>query len=128
MKRYIIGAMVWGIVGVVAYFAMPKPKTPAPTSPHQSETPVVAKTTKTPPISPVVLANVVDVADIDPLLDPPVRPAGGVPFDTEPLIIPISSSNVPNRIPLADEPAIEVAPMPREAHSGRFVGSVGYFF
>ncbi len=38
------------------------------------------------PAEPVVLAQVVDVTDLDPLLDPPPAEAAGVPFDpVEPL-------------------------------------------
>jgi hypothetical protein len=54
------------------------------------------------PTEPVVLAQVVDVTDLDPLLDPPPAQPAGVPFDpTEPLeaAAPVTAAPIP---PAAD--------------------------
>jgi hypothetical protein len=65
------------------------------------------------PPTPVVLADVVEVANLEPLLDPRAKDTEGAPFDADPTTVPISTPNVPDHIPPAtDEPA--VAPMPRE--------------
>jgi hypothetical protein len=50
--------------------------------------------------TPIVLAEVIELADLDPLLDPPTRPVEGAPFDPDPQpqpqVIPI-----PESIPLS---------------------------
>lgn len=55
------------------------------------------------PAEPMVLAQVVEVTDLEPLLDPlPGQPAG-LPFDpTEPLPPAVPVNAAPNPIPLAD--------------------------
>jgi hypothetical protein len=58
-------------------------------------------TTATESAEPIVLAQVVDVTDLDPLLDPPPAPPAGVPFDAvEPLeaVTPVTAATP---IPLA---------------------------
>jgi hypothetical protein len=75
------------------------------------------------PKTPVVLTEVIDVADLDPLLDPREPAATGEPFDADPpAAVPVSAPVAPERIPPAadDEPVgAEVAPMPRETMSAR---------
>lgn len=60
-----------------------------------------------PPAEPVVLANVVDVTDVDPLLDPKPAPATGVPFDPSEPLEPVRTSAPPT--------APAPAPIPRAA-------------
>jgi hypothetical protein len=66
------------VVGYVAvYFALAGKPVPEP----QPEPPAAAAA----PAEPTVLAQVVDVTDLDPLLDPPSKEPAGVPFEqTEP--------------------------------------------
>jgi hypothetical protein len=83
-----------------------------------------ATTATTPPElpPPVVLAKVVETADIDPLLDPPEKPITGAPFDADvlPDPSPVQAEPVPDRIP----PAVEDLPggmgtnFPRELRTG----------
>ncbi len=92
-----------------AFFAKPKP---AP----EAEQPVAVAV----PAEPVVLAQVVDVTDLDPLLDPPPARAAGVPFDAAEPLEPVSAvpGGAPAPIPPADDierpTAPEVAPLPHE--------------
>lgn len=103
MNRFLAGAAVWGFVGVVGYCALtrsdaepPQPARPpapavaepAPAGEHQVMKP------------PALLADVIELTDLDPLLDPPARPVGGVPFDAEP-IVPVQAVQAPERIPLS---------------------------
>jgi hypothetical protein len=96
MKRWLIGALVGACVGVAAYLAVAKKNSPAPAGSSEAPTRAVA-----PPAAPVVLGRVVEVADLDPLLDPPAKPAAGVPFDTDPATTPVSTPAAPDRIPPA---------------------------
>jgi hypothetical protein len=69
----------------------------------------------TQPAEPVVLAQVVDVTDLGPLLDPPPTQPTGVPFDpTEPLEPPVRVNAGPPAAVPAPTPPAEVAPMPHE--------------
>ena len=52
------------------------------------------------PLPASVLAEVVDLADLDALLDPPARPDTGAPFDPAPAVVP-ASGPAPAVIPLA---------------------------
>ena len=128
MKRFMIGGMVWAIVGTVAFFALRMTNAPAPAPQQQPKARAVSPVSPTPaPKAPVVLADVVDVADIDPLLDPLTRPLGGVSFDPEPLIVPITSPGAPDRIPpAAEDCGPDIAPMPREATIA--MAGIGLFF
>lgn len=100
MKRFTTGAMVWTFVGVVAYFSLVKKDAPTPARPQQPKQVTVAPPASPPP--PALLADVIELTDLDPLLDPPIRPVGGVPFDAEP-VIPAIPAPTPDRIP----PSIE---------------------
>jgi hypothetical protein len=111
MKRFLVGGLVWASVGCVTYFMWPASKKDAPVACDATPVAVVAPPVASPP---VVLSDVVEIADLDPLLDPRVMPAGGIPFDAEPTPTPAPSPAVPLRIPLANDAAPEAAPMPRE--------------
>ena len=100
MKRWsICGLAVLGVgVGAGLYFTQTGSRQPV----AQPEPPVVTTTEPTTPVAPVVLANVVEVANIDPLLDPPAGELGGVPFETSPpATVPVSTPATPDRIPFA---------------------------
>ena len=97
MKSWIIGGLVGACLGVGAYLALTKKSAP-PVEPPPA--PAVAAA-PAPPATPVVLVNVVEVADLDPLLDPPAKPVTGVPFDGEAVTIPVSAPAAPERIPPA---------------------------
>jgi hypothetical protein len=115
MRTWVLGALVGACVGVTIYLVLKKPL-PKPVAEQTSS---AAVATLPAPVEPVVLAQVVDVADIDHLLDPPARAETGVPFDTEPATQPVTPPPTTGRIPPAvDEP--EIAPMPRIATGQSF--------
>ena len=70
-------------MGVVIYLLLASKK-PAPATGSAAGTNSTAVRRLAAPAAPVVLAEVVEVTDIDPLLDPPPQPETGVPFDAEP--------------------------------------------
>ncbi len=124
MKRWVVGgAAVLAAAAVVGWYGAtrrgPEVVVNAPATPEPAPTPTVPA-----PAEPAVLARVVDVADIDPLLDPPAIPtaegaAGPVLIAVgyeEPAPAPVVPRDVPPIPPAAsDDDDIEVAPMPREA-------------
>jgi hypothetical protein len=121
MKRWIIGWVVGACVGVGVYLLVTRKPAAAPT--NLPDAPAVAVAPAT-PAAPVVLAEVVEVTDLDPLLDPPAKPVVGAPFDAEPATVPVSVPNAPQRIPPAvNEP--EIAPMPREVDG---IGAIRAFW
>jgi hypothetical protein len=133
MKHWMLGGVAVVGVGVAVYFATTWTE-PVPVPVHPPPPPVVAAPPSVPP-APVVLAEVIDVANIDPLLDPPARPVTGAPFDADPAVVPArATTTVPIFIPPArEDDALEVAPMPRLAPlfrvpPGIFHTGVGYFF
>ncbi len=106
MRSGMIAGLVAVCVGVGA-FAILNKNTPVPPTPA-----VVSSTGDNTPATPVVtgppalLPEVVIVADLDPLLDPPARLDTGLTFDPEaPPVNSASSSKparpAPDRIPLA---------------------------
>jgi hypothetical protein len=97
MKHWTIGGLVGACVGVSIYLVATQKPATAPVA-HQ-ETAATPAQPQAPP-APVVLAQVVDVTDIDPLLDPPAKPVAGVPFDSD-STAPVSASPAPERIPPA---------------------------
>jgi hypothetical protein len=111
MKLFVIGGLSSACIAVSIYLATRETSAPAPTNPPEPAPVVVAPPAK--PAAPVVLPNVVEVADLDPLLDPPEKPVTGAPFDAEPATAPVSTSTAPERIPPAVDKS-EIVPMPRE--------------
>jgi hypothetical protein len=97
MKNWIIGGLLGACIGVWLYLALIKHPESAPAA--IQEPPAVAASPAAPAPA-VVLAEVVEVTNIDPLLDPPSRPVIGVPFDAEPVAAPVSAA-APERIPPA---------------------------
>jgi hypothetical protein len=72
MWKWLAIGVAGSVVGYVAvYFALDGKPAPEP----RPEPPAAV------PAEPVVLTQVVDVTDLDPLLDPPPRPSAGVPFE-----------------------------------------------
>jgi hypothetical protein len=100
MKHWMLGGVAAVGLGVGVYFAttwtepVPAPVLPPPAPPVVSAPPAA-------PPAPVVLAEVIDVANIDPLLDPPAKPVTGAPFDAAPHVVPAGATTVPDRIPPA---------------------------
>src|SRR5262245_13049013 len=108
MKSWIIVGLAAACLSVGAYLVTAKK--PAPVVATTTGSPPAAATPAS-PAAPVVLADVVEVTDLDPLLDPPAKPVAGVPFDADDATAPASAPAAPERIPPAvDEPA--VAPLP----------------
>jgi len=100
MKRFMAGATVWTFVGVVAYLSLTKTDTPTNTRSAPPQNTHAVAPPASPPAPPAMLADVVELTNLDPQLDPPIRPVGGVPFDAEP-VIPAVVAPAPERIPLS---------------------------
>ena len=97
MRKLIAISVASTLLGYAAvhfeFFANPTP------------TPEVAPAAVPAPAEPVVLAQVVEVTDLDPLLDPaPAAPAVGVPFDAAEPLEPVSAA-----------PGLTPAPIPPSA-------------
>ena len=110
MKRWVFAgvAVLCAGVGVGLWLAK--------TELRQSAGNLVLPPAVTPPAppAPAVLADVVEVANLESLLEPRAGDVGGTPFDADPTTAPVSGTDAPGHIPPAiDAPA--VAPMPREA-------------
>ena len=71
------------------FFANPKP------TPEEAQSPAVAA-----PAEPVTLAQVVEVTDLDPLLDPPPAQPAGVPFDAAEPLEPATATPGPAPAPI----------------------------
>jgi hypothetical protein len=99
MKNWVIGGLVAACAGIGIYLVT-KTDAPAPMSAPQPEAPRVATTAPTIPNA-AVLTEVVEVANLDPLLDPPAKLPTGVPFDAEPVTVPVTATPVPAMIPPA---------------------------
>ena len=72
MKLWLIGGTIVGLLGASFYLAAVKRSAPSPALP--GETIIVAVEPKPATPAPVVIHQVVDVTDIEPLLDPPAIP------------------------------------------------------
>lgn len=99
MKRWMIGGIVGACIGVSIYLILTRK-----TESQPEVKPAAIEKTEVAPAAipaPAVLPAVVEVADLDPLLDPPVRPATGAPFDTDhgSGTLPVSVPAAPPRIP-----------------------------
>jgi hypothetical protein len=134
MKRWFVGCVVGMVAGIGAYLLVSqKQSTPAQ---KDLGPPTTAAPTEPKAPSPVVLAQVIEMADIDPLLDPPAKLPTGAPFDEEATSMPVTAPTkptVPDRIPPAVEDASEVSessykPKGSESKAARavfsFIGSV----
>jgi hypothetical protein len=109
MKTWVVGALAGACVGVVIYLLLSsKPAPPADARLEPTPSPATAPAAP----APVVLAEVVEVTDIDHLLDPPAKPETGVPFDDGAPTLPVSAPAGSERIAPATE-GPEAAPMPR---------------
>jgi hypothetical protein len=98
MKRWIVGgvAVLCAGAGVGFWLAKTEPRDNA----GRPELPPVVVSVPTP--AAVVLADVVEVADLDALLDPRAKDTGGAPFETDPpATVPVSTPTTPERIPPA---------------------------
>lgn len=100
MKNWVIGGLVAACAGVGIYLVT-KADAPTPVSAPQPEPAKVAAPPLAIPRTAVVLTEVVEVANLDPLLDPPAKLPTGVPFDAEPVTVPVAVAPVPTLIPPA---------------------------
>jgi hypothetical protein len=101
MKNRIIIGLLAACIGVWIYLASTKQAASVAVAVQEAASAPATPPASAAPPAPVVLAEVVEVIDIDPLLDPPARPMAGVPFDAEPESAPISAPAAPARIPPA---------------------------
>ena len=96
----------WLAVGAagtaVSYFAVHFALQPSAPPVAAPEPPAAVAAPAAPP---VVLSQVVDVTDLDPLLDPPAPRSVGVPFDAAEATVPVNAvppGVAPLPIPIAD--------------------------
>jgi hypothetical protein len=95
MRKTMAISVLSGLLGYAALYFLFLAK-PAPV-PEQEQPPVAA----TEPAEPVMLAQVIDVTDLDPLLNPTPAPEVGVPFDTIDAPGAVITVAAPAPIPLA---------------------------
>lgn len=104
MNRWLIASLMGVFTALGAYLFVSLRQMP-PESEMVLEPPAEISTTPPRLPAPVILAQVVETTDIDPLLDPPSRPIAGLPFDDEP--IPATGTEparpAPDSIPLAKD-------------------------
>ena len=103
MRKWLGGGAILAAAAVGTYFILPKPTPPAPPAP------VVAAAPAPGPAQPVVLAEVVDVTDIESLLDPPKIPLAD-PADRGPVVTAVGLETP--AAPSAVVPAAAVVPIP----------------
>ena len=102
MRKWLLIGGAGAVVGYVAvYFALDVKPTPEP----ESERPTAHA-----PAEPVVLSQVVDVTNLDPLLEPRAAEPAGLPFDT----------TAPSELSI---PVREVAPIPHAADESEESGA-----
>ena len=101
MKGWMIVGLSAACIGVSIYLATVQPDAPAHHSAPKAAKQAVASEGTTPP-APIVMSNVVEVTDLDPLLDPPAKPMTGVPFDSSPAAAPVSVPAAPPIPPAVD--------------------------
>jgi hypothetical protein len=95
MRKWFLIGGAGAVVGYVAvYFALDVKRAPEPTQPE----PVA---TASAPAEPVVLNEVVDVTNLDPLLEPRRELPPGIPFDSDEPLAPAVPAATPTRIPAA---------------------------
>ncbi|HEV3440568.1 MAG TPA: LPS assembly lipoprotein LptE [Gemmata sp.] len=101
MNRWLIGGLVGVWAGVGAYLMVSQKETPQSLG-NVLEPPTVVAPPPSPP-APIVLSQVIETTDLDPLLDPPAKPLTGMPFDVDAMSTPVSTPTVPapDRIPPA---------------------------
>jgi hypothetical protein len=105
MKTWLIAGAVVGLAGVGVYLTTAHRPRPTEAVPPVSA-PLAAEPT---PPAPVVLAQVVDVTDIDALLDPPAIPASDPPA-AGPMVTAVGFDDPP--APPVPPPAAAVVPIP----------------
>lgn len=98
MQRWTIGGLAVACAGCGVYLLVAKPEAPAPAAPPEV---VVAPPAPSAPPPPAVLAEVVEMTDLDPLLDPPTRADAGTPFDADPPAPTAAAAPAPAVIPPA---------------------------
>lgn len=97
MKRWIVGALAGACIGVAVYLVLTNNNPPQSAPPE----PPAVSAAPAPPTAPVVLDQVIEVTDLDPLLDPPEKTVAGMPFEPDSKTLPVSTPAGPDRIPPA---------------------------
>jgi hypothetical protein len=127
MNRWLMGGIVAVLASLTGFLIASRHQTPQLNESAIEPSTVAAPISPKPP-EPVILAQVVETADIDPLLDPPAKAITGVPFDADVTLKQGTSpteSAIPERIP----PAVEEQPKGSELFKfgGYFSGPGGGF-
>ena len=101
MKSGIIAGLLAACIAISVYLMWGEKPASPPVA--QVEPPPALASSPAPPVppAPLVLSEVVEVTDLNPLLDPPAKSESGVPFDAEPASAPVSTPVAPPRIPPA---------------------------
>ena len=112
MRNWVIGGCVVAIVVVAAVVFTPPKPAPVTQVPGDYSIRIEPNPPKSPPTTePTVLAEVVNVTDIDPLLDPPAIPQA----DSEPLVPMLTAVGYEIPAPRPVEPTEPVVPIPPAA-------------
>lgn len=91
MKTWVVGGVcVAGAVAVGAYLVPTKSPAPVPVVAGSTPAPVAP-----PPAGPVVLADVVNVTDIDALLDPPRIPVADADVPAAAVVVSVAADHAP---------------------------------
>jgi hypothetical protein len=110
MWMRVLGGVIVVLAGVSAYLTLTKRSSPVPEVPTPPAAVVVEAQASPAPPAPLVLPNVVDVTDIDPLLDPPAIPTAESPAPLGPMLTAVGYEE-PKPLP----PAKDVVPIPPAA-------------
>lgn len=109
MKTWMLGGVIGALAGASLYLTLAQRSSPPPAVPVGSAAPQ-AVTTAPPKLPvPLVLPQVVDVTDIDPLLDPPTIPAAEPAAPAGPTITRVGYEEA---APMPVVPAADVKPIP----------------
>jgi len=110
MKTWLIGAVIGALTGASLYLTLMHRSSPPPAVAVNPAAPQAVTTAPPKPPAPLVLPQVVDVTDIDPLLDPPAIPAAEPAAPAGPTITRVGYEEA---APMPVVPAADVKPIPR---------------
>lgn len=121
MKTWMLGAVIGALAGASLYLTLTHRSSPPPAVPVERAAPQAVTTAPPKPPAPLVLPQVVDVTDIDPLLDPPAIPAAEPAAPAGPTITRVGYEDT---APMPAAPAADVKPIPPAATDNEGAGRV----